>query len=257
MIAYTIGVGDDYYSMAKKAAEAVRYFTGLETVIQTHVPDGMHPALHKLWLFDHVQGPVLFFDADTRSIDYWDDVLDYSERRHFVAVVNPPHDRVLYECLKHGLDEETYFNSGMFIANYDHHALVFDRAKRIVKREDFHSPFYDQTPLNIAMKQTQTPVTLLPQRYNQLFIDVGKKQNHVEDMKRRLDFIARMSEKRKRAINIYSQLVSALPDDLWLTSIEQDAETFTVSGRVKGSFPEGETFPLNMRARAFPPSMPG
>jgi len=72
--------------------------------------------------------------------------------------------------------------------------------------------------------------------YNDFHIEISRKQSQVRGIKRRMDFIAEMSEEKKKAIEIYTELAKALPDDVWLTRIEQDKDRLTVGGRVKGSF---------------------
>jgi lipopolysaccharide biosynthesis glycosyltransferase len=166
MLAVTIASDAAYLRMAQAAAASVRWSTDLATVIVRH--EGPEPAaFRKLQLLDEYPNrTILYFDADTRFLRRWDATV-YEDQPYVVAVRDVHSTQaVAQDCRRYALQADTYSNSGLWIAN-QRHAYVWRLADQIRKAGDYQTAFrYEQTALNAAIQQQQTPVLLLDPRYN-------------------------------------------------------------------------------------------
>jgi lipopolysaccharide biosynthesis glycosyltransferase len=166
MIALTIASDLAYLRLAFAAAKSVRWSTGLEAEVVRHYEDSP-AAFRKLAILDEYRDQtVLYFDADTRFLQRWD-VSGYDDRPYVVAVrdVGNP-EAIAADCRRYKLQPEAYLNTGLWIAN-QRHAEAWQLADQIRQTPDYKTAFqYEQTALNAAIQQQQTPVLILDRRYN-------------------------------------------------------------------------------------------
>ena len=167
MIAATIGVGR-CASLAIEAANRCRQFTGLDVAIlnEVHqrryrVPEPHHIKFHLFDILPDVD-KLMFFDADLWFVAEWD-----PSRFPSLSAVR---DNELYrglqrECEQFGLVSDRYFNSGLFIIDREH-ADVLRTAKDLRERHASLSIWRDQTWLNLAAKQCDTPIHFLHRSHN-------------------------------------------------------------------------------------------
>jgi len=73
-------------------------------------------------------------------------------------------------------------------------------------------------------------------RYTSFSKQIGSLQSEMTDLKGRLEFIKKVSAKRKEAIVALTEMVKLLPNNLWLTEITQDGTSITVKGKTEGTF---------------------
>ena len=78
--------------------------------------------------------------------------------------------------------------------------------------------------------------TAMMERYAKRRKRISILQNEIRDLTKRLDHIAGIAESRRRALEIYTELMRALPENLWITQIQQDDEILTLQGRTRGTF---------------------
>jgi len=65
------------------------------------------------------------------------------------------------------MDPERYFNGGFFIANPKYHQKVFTEALRYIRTPEItFDDFGEQGSLNLAVKNTKTPLELISVKYN-------------------------------------------------------------------------------------------
>jgi|LSQX01.2.fsa_nt_gb hypothetical protein len=160
--AVTIGVGRAYREMAELAAASVQRWTGLEPVVIRNTR-GIHPAKYKLKLLEQFDGPVFYFDADTRMVGPWPELLGYGSSPAFRASAHEPAAAVAQDCAHYKLDQRVYFYSGAWIANREHHGEAFRLADEICHAEGYVTQFaYEQTALNVSMQRLRIPIEPLP-----------------------------------------------------------------------------------------------
>lgn len=175
MMAVTIGIGPRWRALAELAAETVREQTGLPTRIlgEEDLRNASVEKPHhlKFRLFDLLPeaDALLYFDADTIFLRPWDPraLLDGS---YWIAVADrASHESVTQDAEQIGMPVGEYFNSGLFIANREHHAALLHKA--LYYEGHFRSIFHDQTALNAARHRARIPLRLLPREYNWLDFD--------------------------------------------------------------------------------------
>ena len=73
--------------------------------------------------------------------------------------------------------------------------------------------------------------------YTSLFREISGLQNEISDLRERLSFVKGLSGKRRSSLIIFTELVRILPENIWLTEMEQDDEgILTIRGNAEGSF---------------------
>lgn len=167
MIAVTIGVGR-CASLAIEAANRCRRFTGLDVVILNEAHQRRYrveePHHVKFHLFDILPDAdrLLYFDADLWFVAPW-------EPAKFPSL-SAVRDNELYEgmrreCDRFDLAADRYFNSGLLIIDRQH-AELLQTAKQLREQHGPASIWRDQTWLNLAAKQCDTPVHLIHRAHN-------------------------------------------------------------------------------------------
>jgi hypothetical protein len=165
MIAVIVAVGELYRSMAQRAAASVRRMTGLDCVVLSN-PPAKKPAFGKLLVFRQIRGTVLLLDADTFITAPWD-VSSFEGTEALVAVADLPSKSRDLDCAHYSVDPEKYFNSGVIIANSEHHTNLFEAAYSEAISSDYRTHFrFEQTALNVAAQRASVSLKLLPRRYN-------------------------------------------------------------------------------------------
>lgn len=171
MIAVTV-ISPSYRIIGNEAVERVKRFTKLPVeVVECSDDQGF---LNKLSLHEHFRGHrVMFFDADwwmLRPFDFekmrgvWFGVKD--------PCVFQPHSFCFQDCEKHGLERDTYINTGMFVCDLaqPEHREVFVRARDgFQMRQEgvmLCKDVTDQYHINKALKDLNEYVSLLPFRFN-------------------------------------------------------------------------------------------
>jgi Tfp pilus assembly protein PilN len=79
-------------------------------------------------------------------------------------------------------------------------------------------------------------------RYTSFIMEIGALQNEINDLKNRLDFIEKVSKERRSAIEVLTEMMKFLPNNLWLTEVIQEGDIVTVTGRTEGTFDSINTF---------------
>ena len=129
MIGVTLGVGETYLRLARFAAERLRRFTGLDSVIldESHFRSRPLDCAHllKLHAFDFVESEnILYYDADLIFVDHWRPQ-QFAGARELICVRDLTFaDWIQQDAALHRLSPYDYFNSGFFIANRAHHGQL-------------------------------------------------------------------------------------------------------------------------------------
>jgi hypothetical protein len=167
MIAVTIGLGR-CASLAIEAANRCRQFTGLDVVILNECHQRRYRAAEphhlKFHLFDILPDAdkLLYFDSDLWFVAAWNPELFPS----LSAVRDNEHyEGMRRECERFNLAADQYFNSGLLIIDREH-ADVLQTAELLRQHDGRSSIWRDQTWLNLAAKQRNTPVHLIHRSYN-------------------------------------------------------------------------------------------
>jgi len=174
MIAVTIGVGPFYGEMARLAAERVRTFTGLPTLIlgdeayRSHV-DARHIAAIgpmastalKTRLFELCPDydDILYFDADLVFLAPWDPRA-FAGTERFVCVRDSWYlDFIQAEAARLGVPCERYFNAGFFIASREAHAgILAESYRRFAECYERGYGLFDQGLLNLVFHEHGLPL---------------------------------------------------------------------------------------------------
>lgn len=166
MIGVTIGFGNEWNAVAKRAAARMSELTGLDCRVIDSVSGEYE---HSSWFKCHAiekfpeSDSFLYFDADIWCLKPWNpEQLFESHGGKFCAVLEPQHNAIDIECGRWAIDRKKYFNGGLMMFGREH-KYVFENALR-------YHPFgrwYEQTPLNISA-QLLPDLCLLPQKYNTL-----------------------------------------------------------------------------------------
>ena len=85
---------------------------------------------------------------------------------------------------------------------------------------------------NIAISKASA----LIERYTKFHKEMTELRDKISGLRSRLDFMENVSSERRKSIETFVKLLRLLPDNLWLTEIEQDGDVLTLKGRTKGSF---------------------
>ena len=183
MMAVTVAVGDEFVEMAEYAAESVRKYTGLPTLVITDDLLLQHPmisqfsspeersALAQICFFDFVDGNILYFDADLMIKKSWD-VRQYMNRQEVIAVRDQCNTIVTSDTAQFNLDFNKYFNMGMMIVNSMNHGYLFEETIKRHWSQDggdekaITRTFNYQTLFNKVCQEYEAPLLLLPEKYN-------------------------------------------------------------------------------------------
>ena len=164
-------VSPAYRKLARESVRRVKKFTGLEVQeLRCGDDGGFEMKLH----LDRVCGNkrVLILDSDLWILRPWDlsQLMGSASMVccHDSAVWNP-HSFCWKDCQQNGLDQFSYFNSGMMIWDFTRkeHCEAFKLARaswrsKKVKRDDKSDQFH----LNRAVKELGIPLTFLHERHN-------------------------------------------------------------------------------------------
>jgi hypothetical protein len=172
MLAVTIGVGEKFTPLAQMAAASCASRTGLPVAVLGEEAMRRHglkkPHHLKFKLFDEFPDAetILYFDSDIIFLRDFDP-RPFVDSRDFICVRDIwDCDWVINDARQIGLAPRDYFNSGFFILNRTHHALMLRLAARLQGR--FRVQFDDQTALNAARAWLDVPTRYLPREYNYL-----------------------------------------------------------------------------------------
>ena len=157
----TIGIGDRFLKYACRAAQSVRDNLGIPTAILSEATGDDFPKRRLLRMFDHFDGTIFYFDADTIALKSWD-ISDYVGIPEIVCVRDIANSAITADCAEFGLDQSRYFNAGILIINRKHHQRVLEEASAY----RFRTRFTDQTILNIACQRLGVPLLFLDSTYN-------------------------------------------------------------------------------------------
>ena len=169
-VAVTIGIGE-HLAYAKKSAEYVRKHLGLETRIITD--EHLHLALdlptlkeriwtlkYKIWDIFPDLDFIMYHDCDWRPVRKFD-VMDFiPDPNDLYFCRDRQNDHIEELEQNYGLDPNTYFNAGWFVANRKHKAL-FDHCFENYGK--YENRWGDQCVSNQVMKGV---VTLADKRLN-------------------------------------------------------------------------------------------
>jgi len=177
MIGATIGIGPDWYKVARNAADRMEAMTGLQCIVITGTGDPQ-PAdpwrvVHPSWLKCKVaeilkhENEFLVFDADVIAHRPWNPKeLFKNMRRAFCVVPDTRDQQVFDECNAIGMPfPDVYVNGGLLIFGREHQP-IWDA---VWKRHP--GPFgkwLEQGALNIALLDSGCEVCRLPRYYNTL-----------------------------------------------------------------------------------------
>src|SRR5438067_5347021 len=172
MLGITIGTGEYYSRLAKRAARAVEEKTGVKTIVlgDEHFAASGLPAPHhlKLRLFDFVDDDfVMYFDADMVCLNSWKP--ERVARKDAVVAVaesaRPLHVRTAQDW---EIPLGMYFNAGLLILNRQHHREWLRETEHFVQTDTKFAEYdpYDQAALNITRHRLGLKLQLLDRRYN-------------------------------------------------------------------------------------------
>jgi hypothetical protein len=156
MKAFTIATGE-YAELARITAVCFEWSTGLAPTILTDVAD---PFEAKLQLPDGEQ--YVFLDADVMFRKRW--VIPEVPLDTFAAAPLQMIERGLHAIGKRHELPKSMLSTGLFISS-SAHAPVTARARELMRTPN-ESTAGDETWLNIALHEAQTPILVLPQDVN-------------------------------------------------------------------------------------------
>ena len=166
MIGVTLGIGKGWEEVAKRAADRMSEFTGL----QCHVISKWsgkafeHPAWLKCRILDifRTENDFLYFDSDIWCVKPWKpDKLFEGCNRDFVAVPAVDNKFIEQECKRFNLPMGgQYISAGLLVFGREHRQ-VFEYAESL---HPAYGSWFDQTPINVALNKNVS-ITRLPQKY--------------------------------------------------------------------------------------------
>lgn len=172
MIGVTIGIGEGWQEIARKAALRMQEMTGIECLIWSKTdkyvcnPSWLKCDIFGPWDLDPIKAhdEIMIFDADILPMKPWNP-LTYCQGDNFhfagVAEFTAP---VWDECQRFGVPFGQYFNCGMFI--------IHRRAKSALEWAGRKHPEYgswlEQTAINVGLQKMGYPLTHMPAELNYL-----------------------------------------------------------------------------------------
>lgn len=165
MVGVTIANNDKFYEMAKIAANSVAKHAKIPTLILTNGKSYSF-WLWKFELFDLFPNETVFyFDSDTVLLKDVD-LKQFNDQEEFIAV----QDQYIVghsDLQNNNLEHSSYFNSGVMFFNHRHKEIAtWVENKRITR--PINTTFYGQTYWNLAVKELNIPLKLLPSKWNYL-----------------------------------------------------------------------------------------
>ena len=159
-----IGTGP-WRDEARITADLAQSNTGIPFVVLDQLIEGpSHPSWMKCWVPELVDSDLtILMDADVIPLRKFDPVALLGDR-DFVAAHDTKHPCVSRVCEPHNLDPDAYVNGGLFIFNR-RGADVLREARKL--HDHWDHPFWEQTPVNIAMSLVQLKKGWIPRVYNQ------------------------------------------------------------------------------------------
>lgn len=207
MLGVCIGLGPEEWGRAAEwSAARMQMLTGVQCIAVKTPPEerAVHPSWYKcqvsLRLHQATAGvpddeTIFIFDADLIPLRPWNPHLVFDGR--FAAVAEPPNNPWIdQECRKWKVYRE-YFNTG-FIASNGSHRSLWQRTWA------FHpdgGSWAEQTAMNLAAQEANTPVNILPLSFNTLrrpfhedlsvpaLLDTGATNVHFAGLKGRVDIV--------------------------------------------------------------------
>ena len=230
MLGVTLGVGEKYLRLAHFAAERLRRFTGLNSIILDESHFRSRPLEHihllKLHAFDLVESEnILYYDADLIFVDHWRPQ-QFAGTRELICVRDIAFaDWIQQDSTLHHIPPFEYFNSGFFIANRLHHEQLFRVAQDLAPFSRSRC-FVDQTCLNWARSLLNVPVKFLSKRFNwvmcseatyrrNLFPVVGAHIPYREHGPKLFEYVERFEPANTLARARFEHLEAALADRLF------------------------------------------
>lgn len=169
MLGVTIGIGEGWGDVARRAAERMSRMTGLECMVIEKNEFGL---AHPSWLKCHVldlfpkHEEFLVFDADILPLRPWSpDHLFRMMGRRFCAVPEDNSPTILVECTNYRLPfPDWYVNGGLAMFGREHAPIW----KAVLGYHPKYGSWLEQTALNEAIRRGAHEVARLPRFYNQL-----------------------------------------------------------------------------------------
>ena len=172
-----ITIASPHYSNSGIAEESRRRFmkhTGLNCFVLYTQKERNYAA--KLQLANIPQkGSVVFFDADLWFMKDTD-LSQFDDREEFFAVKdcdghpynceNWPDGFSYKDCKNLDMDATKYFNGGFMIFNRRHKEIFENALNHMRTRPEDFTDFGEQSAVNYAVQNSNTPLELLPVNYN-------------------------------------------------------------------------------------------
>ena len=167
MIGVTVGTGA-WSAAAHVAATRMQIMTGLTCYVMGDdewTASRQHPSWAKTGAFRYAgeNEDVMIFDADLYCMKPWSPV-DTLGHKDVACVAEQTNNLNAIECQLYGIPRERYGNGGLVILSH--------RAKGVLATIDTYHPLYgkywEQNPLNVALRDLGTRVRWLPRAYNDL-----------------------------------------------------------------------------------------
>ena len=164
MIGVTIAIGQKWEEVAKRAADAVREFTGLDTIIIKESKGHYHKYI-QLRLFEFISGhdDLFYYDADTRMIHHWNPRAWVPRSRIGAVRAHWRYPQIQKVCNKRNIDPTQYPNCGLMILNRRYHRDIFELASSYPEMMENQNV---QVQLATAMHDLDTPFCWLPRMFN-------------------------------------------------------------------------------------------
>ena len=237
MIGVTIGINTTYKPLAKLAAKCFQEMTGLEVVIlgESELKQSglTHPASLKLKAFDFVHdNNIIYFDADWFCTKNWDPTTfsnsklitacndfvlkidfpkqypEYNSRNfddyhlnnlayHPINEIRNDYVNEIKEFSGLKLEYGKWINTGLWIANRQHHQKWLNKSLEYYIGSIGHHPeYFEQPAMNKAIESLEIKINYLGRKYNTLVASEKQWSNclvgmHVK-LKHHKDFIDRI-----------------------------------------------------------------
>lgn len=182
MIGVTIRSGSTFNKLSDEAVERFKYYTGIDRVVIFDTDK--NPYLLKLRLHTYFKQTFVYFDSDLWFVNKADlSKLDDSESFYAVKDIgrNNDVDFPKHDSYWHGIDNERYFNTGLFIVNgkdklqCDAFEYAWGLHDKLIVKD-----FGEQTFLNVAIQRMKVPTFFLPQDFNYPIICEEFEMSHKE-----------------------------------------------------------------------------